>query len=121
QEMLARVGLAEQASRPASLLPYRDLKRLEIGIALVGEPRLLLLDEPTAGMPPPERQALMALIERTVRSLGVTLLFTEHDPEVVFGFAAHVVVLHQGRVLAEGTPDEVREHAAVRAIYLGER
>lgn len=120
QEMLARVGLAEQTSRAASLLPYRDLKRLEIGIALASRPRLLLLDEPTAGMPPQERQALLELVERTVRGLGVTLLFTEHDPDVVFKLAAHVVVLHQGRIIAEGTSEEVRDQAAVRTIYLGE-
>jgi branched-chain amino acid transport system ATP-binding protein len=118
--MLARVGLADQAARPASLLPYGDLKRLELGMVLVSRPRLLLLDEPTSGMAPPERRDLMDVIERMVRTLGITLLFTEHDMDVVFAIAERISVLHQGRIIAEGTPKEIRGHPAVQAIYLGE-
>jgi branched-chain amino acid transport system ATP-binding protein len=120
REMLARVGLADQAARPASLLPYGDLKRLELGMVLVSRPRLLLLDEPTSGMAPPERRDLMHVIERMVRTLGITLLFTEHDMDVVFAIAERISVLHQGRIIAEGTPKEIRGHPAVQAIYLGE-
>ena len=120
REMLARVGLADQAARPASLLPYGDLKRLELAMVLVSRPRLLLLDEPTSGMAPPERRDLMHVIERMVRTLGITLLFTEHDMDVVFAIAERISVLHQGRIIAEGTPKEVRGHPAVQAIYLGE-
>ncbi len=121
REMLQRVGLSDQASRPASLLPYGDLKRLELALALVSQPRLLLLDEPTAGMAAPERRAMMELIERTVQILAVTVLFTEHDMDVVFAIAERVTVLDRGRVIAEGTPKEVRANPEVRAIYLGER
>ncbi len=120
REMLARVGLADQAARPASLLPYGDLKRLELAMVLVSRPRLLLLDEPTSGMAPRERRDLMDVIERMVRTLGITLLFTEHDMDVVFAIAERISVLHQGRIIAEGTPKEVRGHPAVQAIYLGE-
>ena len=120
REMLARVGLADQAARPASLLPYGDLKRLELAMVLVSRPRLLLLDEPTSGMAPPERRDLMHVIERMVRTLGITLLFTEHDMDVVFAIAERISVLHQGRIIAEGTPKEIRGHPAVQAIYLGE-
>ncbi len=119
-EMLGRVGLADQAARSVSVLPYGDLKRLELALALAGRPRLLLLDEPTAGMAPRERRELMELIERTVETLGVTLLFTEHDMDVVFAIAERISVLHQGRVIAEGTPKEVRANPEVQAIYLGE-
>jgi branched-chain amino acid transport system ATP-binding protein len=118
--MLTHVGLGDQATRLASVLPYGDLKRLELALALVSRPCLLLLDEPTAGTAPHERHELMGLIERTVETLGVTLLFTEHDMDVVFGIAARITVLHQGRVIAEGTPKEVRGNPEVQAIYLGE-
>lgn len=120
REMLARVGLADQAARPASLLPYGDLKRLELAMVSVSRPRLLLLDEPTSGMAPPERRDLMDVIERMVRTLGITLLFTEHDMDVVFAIAERISVLHQGRIIAEGTPKEIRGNPAVQAIYLGE-
>jgi len=120
REMLARVGLADQAARPASLLPYGDLKRLELAMVLVSRPRLLLLDEPTSGMAPPERRDLMDVIERMVRTLGITLLFTEHDMDVVFAIAERISVLHQGRIIAEGTPKEIRGDPAVQAVYLGE-
>jgi len=119
-DLLAQVGLAEQATRPAGVLAYGDLKKLELAIALAGEPTLLLLDEPTAGMAPAERGALMTLTASIARERGLTVLFTEHDMDVVFAVADRLMVLHQGRVIAEGTPAAVRSDPHVQAVYLGE-
>jgi branched-chain amino acid transport system ATP-binding protein len=118
--LLAEVGLAEHAGRPAAVLAYGDLKKLELAIALAGEPRLLLLDEPTAGMAAGERGALMALTASIARDRGLTVLFTEHDMDVVFAVADRILVLHEGRVIAEGIPAVVREDRQVQAVYLGE-
>jgi len=118
--LLEHVGLAEQAARPAGVLAYGDLKKLELAIALASEPALLLLDEPTAGMAPAERGALMALTARVARERDLTVLFTEHDMDVVFSVADRIMVLHQGRVIAEGPPSAVRADPQVRAVYLGE-
>ena len=117
---LAQVGLQEQAARPAAVLAYGDLKRLELAVALANDPELLLLDEPTAGMAPAERGALMALVERLARERGLTVLFTEHDMDVVFAVADRIMVLHQGRLIAEGKPAEVRADRDVQRVYLGE-
>jgi len=118
--LLERVGMAEQADRACAVLAYGDLKRLELAIALANEPRLLLMDEPTAGMAPEERGALMALACGLARRDGLAVLFTEHDMRVVFGSADRVIVMHEGRVIAQGPPDEVRAHARVREVYLGD-
>ncbi|HXG04346.1 MAG TPA: ABC transporter ATP-binding protein [Candidatus Binatia bacterium] len=118
--LLEQVGLADQARRPAGVLAYGDLKKLELAIALAGDPLLLLLDEPTAGMAPAERGALMALTARIARERDLTVLFTEHDMDVVFATADRIMVLHQGRVIADGPPKEVRADAEVQAVYLGE-
>jgi branched-chain amino acid transport system ATP-binding protein len=118
--LLAQVGLDAQAERPAGLLAYGDLKKLELAVALANSPDVLLLDEPTAGMAPAERGALMALTQRIARERGLTVLFTEHDMDVVFSVADRIMVLHQGRVIAEGRPDEVRADAQVQKVYLGE-
>jgi branched-chain amino acid transport system ATP-binding protein len=118
--LLGQVGLAEQASRAAGVLAYGDLKKLELALALAGEPTLLLLDEPTAGMAPAERGALMALTAAVARQRGLTILFTEHDMDVVFAVAERIMVLHQGRIIAEGSPQEVRANRDVQAVYLGE-
>ena len=118
--LLEQVGLAEQRLRPAGVLAYGDLKKLELAIALAHDPTLLLLDEPTAGMAPAERGALMALTAGIARARGLTVLFTEHDMDVVFAIADRIMVLHQGRLLAEGPPDEVRAHREVQAVYLGD-
>ena len=120
QELLALVGLAASAAKPAGTLAHGDQKRLELAIALAGEPRLLLLDEPTAGMAAPERLEAIALVHRVARELGLSCVFTEHDMAVVFAVATHITVLHQGRVLAEGTPAEVRALPEVQQVYLGE-
>ncbi|MBI1847053.1 MAG: ABC transporter ATP-binding protein [Candidatus Rokubacteria bacterium] len=119
-ELLAQVGLLEQADRLAGVLAYGDLKKLELAIALANDPALLLLDEPTAGMAPAERGALMALTAAIARERDLTVLFTEHDMDVVFSTADRVMVLHQGRVIADGTPAAVRADRQVQAVYLGD-
>jgi branched-chain amino acid transport system ATP-binding protein len=118
--LLEQVGLADQARRVAGVLAYGDLKKLELAIALAGEPALLLLDEPTAGMAPAERGALMGLTAAIARERALTVLFTEHDMDVVFAVADRIMVLHQGRVIADGPPGAVRADAQVQAVYLGE-
>lgn len=117
--LLDQVGLADAAGRAAGVLAYGDLKRLELAIALANGPRLLLMDEPTAGMAPRERFALMDLVTAIVAARGISVLFTEHDMDVVFGHADRVLVLNRGRLIFEGAPDAVRADAQVRAVYLG--
>jgi branched-chain amino acid transport system ATP-binding protein len=118
--LLERVGLGGQAKRACALLPYGELKRLELAVALAQAPRVLLMDEPTAGMAPGERSALMALASQLARSENIAVLFTEHDMDVVFGFASRILVLHLGQLIAEGEPDAVRNDARVREVYLGD-
>ncbi len=118
--LLGLVGLTGQAARPAGVLAYGDLKKLELAIALANDPAVLLLDEPTAGMAPAERDDLMRLIVSISRERGLTVLFTEHDMDVVFSAADRILVLHQGRVIADGAPAEIRANAAVQLVYLGE-
>ena len=118
--LLSRVGMRDQADRPCAELAYGDLKRVELAIALANRPRLLLMDEPTAGMAPAERSALMDLAARLAREDQIAVLFTEHDMNVVFGYADRVIVLHLGEVIAAGAPDEVRADARVREVYLGD-
>jgi branched-chain amino acid transport system ATP-binding protein len=120
ERLLERVGLLEQTGRRAGVLAYGDLKKLELGIALANDPEVLLLDEPTAGMAPAERRALMGLVTGIARERGLTLLFTEHDMDVVFAAAERITVLHQGRVVADGPPAAVRADAEVQRVYLGE-
>ena len=118
--LLEQVGLADQAGRVAAVLAYGDLKKLELAVALANDPEGLLLDEPTAGMAPAERGALMALTQGIARARGLTVLFTEHDMDVVFAIADRIMVLHQGRVIAEGAPAAVRADPQVQRVYLGE-
>jgi len=120
EALLARVGMREQADRPCAVLAYGDLKRVELAIALANRPRLLLMDEPTAGMAPEERGALMELAASLARQSQLAVLFTEHDMEMVFGFASRVIVMHLGEVIAAGSPGEVRKDPRVREVYLGE-
>jgi len=117
--LLERVGMAAQAARPCAVLAYGDLKRVELAIALAKNPRLLLMDEPTAGMAPGERVALMALTAEIARESGIAVLFTEHDMDVVFTHADRLLVLDRGRMLAQGSPAEVRANPQVRDVYLG--
>lgn len=118
--LLDSVGLTSHAASVAGTLSYGNQKQLELGIALASEPKMLLLDEPTAGMSASETQETMHLLRRIASQRGLTLLFTEHDMEMVFGIAERVMVLHQGQLLSEGTPDEVRADAEVRRVYLGQ-
>jgi branched-chain amino acid transport system ATP-binding protein len=120
QALLARVGLGGHAQRPARELAYGDLKKLELAIALAGDPTVLLLDEPTAGMAPAERGELMRLLAAVAGERALAVLFTEHDMDVVFATAHRVTVLHQGRVIADGRPDEVRADRTVQRVYLGQ-
>jgi branched-chain amino acid transport system ATP-binding protein len=117
--LLARVAMRDQATRPCAVLAYGDLKRVELAIALANRPRLLLMDEPTAGMAPEERGALMALAASLARSEGIAVLFTEHDMDVVFGHADRVMVLHSGELIASGPPAEIRADPRVQEVYLG--
>lgn len=117
--LLDQVGMTSQAGRACGVLAYGDLKRVELAIALANAPKLLLMDEPTAGMAPQERIALMALTARIARERGIAVLFTEHDMDVVFAHADRVLVLDRGRLIAAGTSAEVRANPEVRAVYLG--
>jgi branched-chain amino acid transport system ATP-binding protein len=117
--LLSRVGMLEQAGRPCAVLAYGDLKRVELAVALANSPRLLLMDEPTAGMAPGERNNLMRLAADLARGSGIAVLFTEHDMDVVFTHADRIVVLSEGERIAEGTPADVRAHPRVREVYLG--
>jgi branched-chain amino acid transport system ATP-binding protein len=119
EALLARVGMLEQAERPCAVLAYGDLKRVELAVALANRPRLLLMDEPTAGMAPRERSALMQLAADLAKSGGIAVLFTEHDMDVVFTHADRVIVLSGGELIAEGAPQAVRADARVREVYLG--
>ncbi|MEZ5878588.1 MAG: ABC transporter ATP-binding protein [Tepidamorphaceae bacterium] len=114
-----RVGLERAIDRPVGELAYGDLKRVELALALAGKPRLLLMDEPTAGMAAHERADLMAQVAELAKAENVGVLFTEHDMDAVFTHADHVLVLHQGAIVARGTPEEIRADSHVRAIYLG--
>ena len=119
--LLADVNLADKAPLAGGTLSYGNQKQLELGIALAGKPEILLLDEPTAGMSATETRESMALLRRIARERGLTLLFTEHDMDVVFGAAQRIAVLHQGRLIAVGTPEAIRADAEVRRVYLGDR
>ena len=119
RDLLASVGLADAAERAASTLAYGAVKRLELAIALAAHPKLLLMDEPTAGMASDERRALMQLVRGIVEANGTGVLFTEHSMDAVFGFADDLLVLERGRLIAHGEPATVRSDPAVRAAYLG--
>jgi branched-chain amino acid transport system ATP-binding protein len=119
EALLDAVGLLDKAGEVSGFLSHGNQKQLELGLALALEPELLLLDEPTAGMSARETRDAIRLIERIARDRGLTLLFTEHDMEVVFSISQRITVLHQGRVIADGTPAEVRGDPEVRRVYLG--
>ena len=118
--LLARLGLVALATTRAGTLSYGDKRLLEIAIVLATRPRLVLLDEPTAGMTPEETRGVVELVRQLAASTQYTFLITEHDMEVVFGLADRIVVLHRGRVLAQGSADEIRASREVREAYLGE-
>ncbi len=119
QALLAQVGLAEQGDRACAELAYGDIKRLELAMALAHQPRLLLMDEPTAGMAASEREALMHTVDALAQHHKMAVLFTEHDMDAVFAHAHRVLVLDRGRLIANGTPAEIRADATVQQVYLG--
>ena len=118
-QLLEQVQLDTQANRPCNALAYGDVKRLELAMALANEPRLLLMDEPTAGMAPDERHALMALTRSVVNQRGVAVLFTEHSMDVVFEHADRVLVMARGALIGHGAPAQVQADAQVQAVYFG--
>jgi branched-chain amino acid transport system ATP-binding protein len=118
--LLERVRMTEFADQGCATLAYGNAKRVELALALASAPRLLLMDEPTAGMSPRSRGRLMALAAALAREQQIAVLFTEHDMDVVFGHADRVIVLDHGRVIAEGAPEAIRANAKVQAVYLGE-
>jgi branched-chain amino acid transport system ATP-binding protein len=117
--LLDAVGLAAAADSPCGALAYGDVKRVELAIALANQPKLLLMDEPTAGMAPRERNELVALVKRLVRERGIGVLFTEHSMDVVFAHADRLIVLARGRLIAEGPPETIRDDPKVREVYFG--
>ena len=118
-ELLDQVGMRAAADRPGRELAYGDIKRVELAIALANDPKLLLMDEPTAGMAPRERNELIALVKKLVVERGISVLFTEHSMDVVFAFADRIIVLARGRLIADGTADQIRDDAKVREVYFG--
>ncbi|MEH2483967.1 branched-chain amino acid transport system ATP-binding protein [Nitrobacteraceae bacterium AZCC 2146] len=118
-ELLEQVGMRDAADRPSRELAYGDVKRVELAIALANDPRLLLMDEPTAGMAPKERNDLIALVKRLVIERGISVLFTEHSMDVVFAFADRIIVLARGRLIADGDARSIRDNPQVREVYFG--
>ena len=117
--LLEAVGMAAQADKPCGVLAYGDIKRVELALALAHKPRVLLMDEPTAGMSPSERAQMMRLVAKLAERDQLGVLFTEHDMDTVFGHAHRVLVLHRGQLIADGPPDAVRADARVQEVYLG--
>jgi len=117
--LLDAVGLAAAAEAPCGALAYGDVKRVELAIALANAPRLLLMDEPTAGMAPRERNELVTLVKSLVRERGIGVLFTEHSMDVVFAHADRIIVLARGRLIAQGVPEAIRDDPQVREVYFG--
>lgn len=118
-ELLDQVSMKSQADRPCSVLAYGDVKRVELAMAMANDPKLLLMDEPTAGMAPKERHDLMALTKQLVTQRGMAVLFTEHSMDVVFAYADRIIVLARGRLIAEGKPLEIRDDPKVQEVYFG--
>ncbi|MGH3266410.1 MAG: ABC transporter ATP-binding protein, partial [Trebonia sp.] len=118
-EVLERVGLGHAAELESQTLSHGDQRALEVALALAGQPRLLLLDEPTAGMSPFESQRMVALVKELTRDSGLTVILSEHDMDTVFGISDEVTVMHQGQVIADGPAAEVRANDEVMAVYLG--
>lgn len=118
-QLLRLVSMQDQAERPCSELAYGDVKRVELAMSLAGNPRVLLMDEPTAGMGPAERHALVGLVKELVVQRKLAVLFTEHSMDVVFAHADRVIVLARGKLIAQGSVNEVRQHPKVQEVYFG--
>jgi branched-chain amino acid transport system ATP-binding protein len=118
-ELLDQVGMADAAARACKELAYGDVKRVELAIALANDPRLLLMDEPTAGMAARERHDLIALVKRLVIEREISVLFTEHSMDVVFAYADRIIVLARGMLIADGNAETIRDNREVQAVYLG--
>ena len=118
-DLLSKVGMEAQMNRPCSVLAYGDVKRVELAIALANKPKLLLMDEPTAGMAPKERNELMALTKKLVVERNIAVLFTEHSMDVVFAYADRMIVLARGKLIAEGDAETIRNHPKVKEVYFG--
>jgi len=118
-ELLGQVGMQDAADRACLELAYGDVKRVELAIALANDPRLMLMDEPTAGMASRERNELIALVKRLVVERGVSVLFTEHSMDVVFAFADRIIVLARGRLIADGDARAIRDNPKVQEVYFG--
>ncbi len=118
-DLLEQVGMADAANRACKELAYGDVKRVELAVALANEPRLLLMDEPTAGMAPRERNDLIALVKRLVVEKNISVLFTEHSMDVVFAYADRIIVLARGALIAEGDSAAIRDNPQVQQVYLG--
>lgn len=118
--LLADIGLAKARDVRAKALPHGDQRLLEIGMAIACRPRLCFLDEPCSGMNPGERAQVQELIRKLTKTREVTFVIVEHDMDVVFALSERVIVMHQGKVLTEGRPEAIRNHAGVKEIYLGE-
>jgi branched-chain amino acid transport system ATP-binding protein len=117
--LLDTVGMVDQSERHCAVLAYGVLNRLELAVALANDPILLLMDEPTAGMAPRERIALMQLTADILEQRGISVLFTEHDMDVVFAHSHRIMVLNRGQLIADGTVDEIRNNPQVQEVYLG--
>lgn len=120
EEVLSAIGLLAQRDMPAQSLSHGDQRLLEIGIAMASRPKLLFLDEPTAGMNPVERVKILENIRRLAEGGETTFVIVEHDMDIVFSLSDRIVVMHRGQIIADGRPEAIRENQEVREIYLGE-
>ena len=118
-DILAALELEDDAGLPAKSLPYGDTRRLEVAVGMATDPNLMFMDEPTAGMSPGETQMTTDLIKTMQKEWGITILLVEHDMDVVFDVSDRIITLHQGSIIAEGTPEEIQDDPAVRSAYLG--
>ena len=120
EKLLAELGMASKKDLQAGTLSHGDQRLLEIGLAMASEPKLLFLDEPTAGMNPVERVKVLENIRRLSREKQSTFVIIEHDMDIVFALSDRIIVLHRGQILADGTPEEIKQNEDVRKVYLGE-
>jgi branched-chain amino acid transport system ATP-binding protein len=120
EKLLNEIGLTDKKDLPAGTLSHGDQRLLEIGLAMAPEPKLLFLDEPTAGMNPVERVKILENIRRLSQERQSTFVIVEHDMDIVFSLSDRIVVLHRGQILADGKPDEIKQNSDVRKVYLGE-